>query len=208
MKKELLAPNGKPSGLYFTEIYNLVRTKEFKQWFGDWEEAYKTKDYYGVSKIIDENGEPLICVHNSPNEFFEFDEYRIGSTTDGGFYGKGFYFTPNVGQDRYGEFEYNCFLNIKNPYFKESSYRNYELKSDDLKDEGYDGVVVYPNWEKDFNFEQGVDRAEEIVAYYSEQIKLGDGTNTTFDSKSNDIRYNKGGITESGTPDYLKFLIG
>jgi hypothetical protein len=46
------------------------------------------------------------------------------------------------------------------------------------------------------------------VAYYSEQIKLGDGTNTTFDKDNNDIRYNKGGITESSTPDYLKFLIG
>ena len=70
----LLAPNGEPSGLYFTEIYNLVRTPEFKAWFGDWEEAYRTKDYEGVSKIIDENGEPLICVHNTPNEFYEFDE--------------------------------------------------------------------------------------------------------------------------------------
>jgi hypothetical protein len=197
-KGGLIAPNGNPSGLYFTEIYNLVRTPEFKEWFGDWEEAYITKDYDGVSKIIDENGEPLICVHNSPNQFFEFDENRVGSTTDAGFYGKGFYFTPNVGQSRYGEFEYNCFLNIKNPYYKESSYKNYELKSDDLKDEGYDGVIVYPNWEKDFNFENGVDGAEEIITYYPEQIKLGDGTNTTFDPYSNDIRYDNGGSLSKG----------
>jgi DNA polymerase III sliding clamp (beta) subunit (PCNA family) len=195
----LIAPNGKPSGLYFTEVYNLVRTKEFKEWFGDWEEAYKTKDYDGVSKIIDENGEPLICVHNSPNEFFEFDEYKVGSTTDAGYYGKGFYFFPNVGFDKYGEIEYNCFLNIKNPYFKQSSHRNYELKTDELKNESFDGVVVYPNFNEDFNFENGVDKAEEIVAYYSEQIKLGDGTNTTFDKYNNDIRFDDGGMfnTES-----------
>ena len=199
LKGGLIAPNGKPSGLYFTEVYNLVRTKEFKEWFGDWEEAYKTKDYDGVSKIIDENGEPLICVHNSPNEFFEFDEYKVGSTTDAGYYGKGFYFFPNVGFDKYGEIEYNCFLNIKNPYFKQSSHRNYELKSDELKNEGFDGVVVYPNFNEDFNFENGVDKAEEIVAYYSEQIKLGDGTNTTFDKYNNDIRFDDGGMfnTES-----------
>jgi DNA polymerase III sliding clamp (beta) subunit (PCNA family) len=194
---KLIAPNGQPSGLYFTEIYNLVRTPEFKEWFGDWEEAYKTKDYDGVSKIIDENGEPLICVHNSPNEFTEFDEYRIGSTTDGGFYGKGFYFTPNVGQTNYGEFEYNCFLNIKNPFIKQSSHKNYELNSDNLKAENYDGVIVIPSWLSDINIENGVDKAEEIVAYYPEQIKLGDGSNTTFDKYDSDIRFEQGGTTDA-----------
>ena len=194
-KGGLIAPNGKPSGLYFTEIYNLVRTKEFKNWFGDWEEAYKTKDYDGVSKIIDENGEPLICVHNTPNEFYEFDEYEIGKNTDAGYYGKGFYFTPNVGQSRYGEIELNCFLNIKNPYFKQSSYRTYELNSDELKNQSYDGVVVYPIWIENMSFENGVDGSEEIVAYYPQQIKLGDGRNTTFDNYNPDIRYAEGGKT-------------
>jgi hypothetical protein len=193
----LLAPNGEPSGLYFTEIYNLVRTPEFKNWFGDWEEAYRTKDYEGVSKIIDENGEPLICVHNTPNEFYEFDEYRVGENTDAGFYGKGFYFTPNVGQSRYGEIELNCFLNIKNPFFKQSTHRTYELKTDELESQGYDGVVVYPNWLEDFNFENGVDRCEEVVAYHSEQIKLGDGRNTTFDPYNADIRFENGGEIDS-----------
>ena len=201
----LIAPNGKPSGLYFSEIYNLVRTPEFKAWFGDWEEAYITKNYDGVSKIIDENGEPLICVHNSPNEFFEFDEYKIGSTTDAGYYGKGFYFFPNVGFDKYGKIEYNCFLNIKNPYFKQSSHRNYELKSEELKNEGFDGVIVYPNFYKDFNFENGVDNAEEIVAYYSEQIKLADGSNTTFDSNNPDIRFELGGIYHGSPYSFDRF---
>jgi hypothetical protein len=201
-KGGLIAPNGQPSGLYFTEIYNLVRTPEFKAWFGDWEEAYKTKDYDGVSKIIDENGEPLICVHNTNNEFYEFDEFQIGSNTDQGYYGKGFYFTPTVGQSNYGQIELNCFLNIKNPYFKQSSHRNYELNSDDLKDKGYDGVVVYPNWIENMSFENGVDKnVEEIVTYYPEQIKLGNGTNTTFDKYNPDIRFEDGGAVKSTSPD-------
>lgn len=33
---KLLAPNGKPSNLT-PEQYRLVRTKAFKDWFGDWE---------------------------------------------------------------------------------------------------------------------------------------------------------------------------
>lgn len=193
----LIAPNGERSGLYFTEIYNLVRTPEFKNWFGDWEEAYKTKDYEGVSKVIDENGEPLICVHNTPNEFTVFDRNSVGSTTDGGFYGKGFYFTPNVGQPNYGEIELNCFLNIKNPYFKQETSRSYELNTEDLESKGHDGVIVYPSWIEDFNFEQGVDKCQEVVAYYPEQIKLGDGTNTTFDTYSDDIRFKDGGSIDN-----------
>jgi DNA polymerase III sliding clamp (beta) subunit (PCNA family) len=200
-KGGLIAPNGQRSGLYFTEIYNLVRTPEFKAWFGDWEEAYKTKDYDGVSKIIDENGEPLICVHNTNNEFYEFDEFQIGSNTDQGYYGKGFYFTPTVGQSNYGHIELNCFLNIKNPYFKHSSHRNYELNSDDLKNKGYDGVVVYPNWIENMSFENGVDKSEEVVTYYPEQIKLGNATNTTFDKYNPDIRFENGGAVKSTSPD-------
>jgi hypothetical protein len=37
----LLAPNGKPSNLT-PEQYKLVRTPEFKAWFGDWENQYKS----------------------------------------------------------------------------------------------------------------------------------------------------------------------
>jgi hypothetical protein len=43
----------------------LVRTPEFKSWFGDWEQAYRTGNYDGVSKIIDENGEPMVMYHGS-----------------------------------------------------------------------------------------------------------------------------------------------
>jgi len=50
----LKAPNGKPSKLT-PEQYKLVRTPEFKAWFGDWE-----NDPANASKVVDENGEPLV----------------------------------------------------------------------------------------------------------------------------------------------------
>lgn len=53
-----LAPNGKPSNLT-PEQYKLVRTPEFKAWFGDWENNPE-----GASKVIDENG------GNVPDEFW------------------------------------------------------------------------------------------------------------------------------------------
>ena len=58
--KSNLAPNGKPSNLN-TEQYNIVRTPEFKNWFGDWQ-----TDPENASKVVDENGEPKVVYHGSP----------------------------------------------------------------------------------------------------------------------------------------------
>ena len=53
------APNGKPTNL--TEKQWLqVRTKTFKNWFGDWE-----NDSENASKVVDENGEPLVVYHGT-----------------------------------------------------------------------------------------------------------------------------------------------
>jgi len=67
MEDVLLAPNGEPSNLT-TELYYKVRSKEFKQWFGDWE-----NDPINASKILDDNGEPLLVYHGG---YFnpEYDE--------------------------------------------------------------------------------------------------------------------------------------
>ena len=105
----LLAPNGNPSNLTEKQ-YAQVRTKAFKRWFGDWE-----NDPENASKVVDENGEPLVVYHRSPNKFNIFDVNKIGTTTDTGQYGKGFYF--GVENDRAeGNNVYEVFLNIRNPY--------------------------------------------------------------------------------------------
>ena len=71
--------------------------------------------HLGVSKVVDENGEPLVVYHRSPNKFNTFDINKIGTTTDTGQYGKGFYF--GVENDRAeGNNVYEVFLNIRNPY--------------------------------------------------------------------------------------------
>lgn len=50
----LKAPNGKPTNLNESQWVQ-VRTKAFKEWFGDWE-----NDPENASKVVDENGEPHI----------------------------------------------------------------------------------------------------------------------------------------------------
>ena len=89
MKKELLAPNGKPSKLT-PEQYKLVRTPAFKKWFGDWE-----NDPENASKVVDSNGEPLVVYHGTKSwDIYEFDlskSKRISS----GLKEFGTYFTDN-----------------------------------------------------------------------------------------------------------------
>ena len=63
---KLLAPNGKPSKLT-PEQYKLVRTPAFKNWFGDWENSPET-----ASKVVDENGEPMVLYHGTYENFNVF----------------------------------------------------------------------------------------------------------------------------------------
>ena len=58
----LLAPNGKKSNLTERQ-YAQVRTKAFKDWFGDWENNPSE-----ASKVVDENGEPLVVWHSGMSE--------------------------------------------------------------------------------------------------------------------------------------------
>ena len=63
----MLAPNGKPSNLTEDQWLS-VRTKAFKEWFGDWENNPES-----ASKVVDKNGEPLVVYHGTTSEFSTFD---------------------------------------------------------------------------------------------------------------------------------------
>ena len=85
----------------------LTDTPEFKAWFGD-------------SKVVDENGEPLVVYHGTPVDVdrknFRFMEDRIGSTTDAGHVGRGFYFANTKGEaGYYGKNIVAVYLSIQNP---------------------------------------------------------------------------------------------
>ena len=121
------APNGEPSKLFSDLLshYNgnreqaikakvKVLTDEFKNWFGDW-----INNIEGSSKIVDENGEPLIVYHHSDNpqlnEFsIEFDNYF--STIKGGTK-KAIFFTgnsnPKQGTVLDRNYKYPVFLNAR-----------------------------------------------------------------------------------------------
>lgn len=76
------APNGNDTNLNERQWVQ-VRTKSFKNWFGDWE-----KNPENSSKVVDDNGEPMVVYHGTNNEFNTFE-------TGHGTKGKGFFFTNN-----------------------------------------------------------------------------------------------------------------
>ena len=89
LRMKLVAPNGKPSKLT-PEQHAQVRTPEFKAWFGDWE-----NDPENASKVVDENGEPLVMYHGSPS--LDISEFNRGAAEreSSGLKELGTYFSTN-----------------------------------------------------------------------------------------------------------------
>ena len=116
-KGQLLAPNGKVSNLTEKQ-YAQVRTKAFKEWFGDWE-----NDPDNASKVVDENGEPLVVYRGTrPNSTV----YNTGI-----FRSKILFATPKkVGASRYGD-PIALFMNARNPAIIDYKGEEYDKKIED-----------------------------------------------------------------------------
>ena len=143
------------------------------------------------SKVVDENGEPKVVLHGTPNTFTAFDKSKIGSSNDPGWLGSGFYFYGNNedyarSYSRGGNLM-DVFLNIRDPYY--ASYSEMERLAEEnnreasnefremVEDEGCDGVYY------------NADLNEEWVAYEPTQIKSATDNVGTFDGSNPDIRY-------------------
>ena len=115
----LKAPNGKPTNLNEGQWVD-VRTKSFKEWFGDWE-----NDPENASKIVDENGEPLMVFHYTWENFTIFGEGKeIGASTFYNASDANYAATAAIGDWFTSESDLSedmgkpmkVFLNIRNPY--------------------------------------------------------------------------------------------
>jgi hypothetical protein len=118
------APNGAESKLYkdLLEYYGdetlalnakaKTYLKPFLNWFGDWTNVEATD----VSKVVDENGEPLVVYHGTQGDFDVFD-YKYFGQTDPGDKGRGFYFAyESRVSEQYGPRILPVFLSIKKPF--------------------------------------------------------------------------------------------
>jgi len=171
------------------EIIDQTKTPEFKKWFGK-------------SKVV-KNGKPLIVYHGSTAGFNTFDSKKIGSHTDDGMWGKGFYFSDERTAKKYGANVVGVFLSIKNPYMitgkqtiqEVADYLEIDesiLKSDggfvrpyvpyigtftsNIKYKGHDGIIVDRG---------GV--SNEFVVFNANQIKSATENSGEFNKSSNNI---------------------
>lgn len=201
-KGKLLAPNDKPSNLP-ERLYAIVRTKEFKDWFGDWQ-----NDPEHASKVVDKNGEPLVVYHNTPFKFSVFDmdhESRILPGMSEPFGHVGTQETANTIKGN----QLALFLNARNPLYTDdfvhetASYMLSELyKQGIISRIRYSSLRGISNSElRKLMLSLGYDgtkyenKAEGGGISYSfispNQIKLADGENTTFSRTNDNIHFFK-----------------
>lgn len=167
------APNGQPTNL--TEQQWLqVRTPEFKQWFGDWENSPET-----ASKVVDENGEPQVVYHGTSSQFTRF---KLG----GGLLGRGVYLTDRYeeAQNYAGSRSQNSegtvmplFANIPEMFDSNSKTTREQIVG--AMQDGFNGIRHQFN---DMDY---------LVAFNPEQVKSAVGNTGLFSSQDIDIRFSR-----------------
>ena len=140
------------------------------------------------SKIVDENGEPMVVYHGSDAEFEVFDRTKGRSGMDI----QGMFFSPWAYESEgYGKNVRAFFLNIKNPATGSKSYEvfskykseNYAgIKArDELEHSGYDGVASGNMEDEDL----------EYIAFEPNQIKSAMDNNGAFSPDDANIYHQK-----------------
>ena len=118
------------SNIQNERLAKTIRSKAFIDWFGD-------------SKVVDENSEPLILNHATKEEFTAFDKSKIGSRWT--YYGDGFYFAlgkPNPKE--FGNVLMQVFVNVTNPYYAQLSEKGENKPNTiELQKQGYDLSLIH-----------------------------------------------------------------
>lgn len=156
-----------------------IDSKYFKKWFGD-------------SKVVDENGQPLVAYHGTEsNEAFSVFETNSPDGTPA------IYFSSNkkVANSYSGNLPiYEVYLKMENPLEVDAQGKEYndfaaEMRSniDYANRNGYDGVIV-KNIRDDWSQEKSGKVATTYVVFSPEQIKSVDNQGT-FDEGNPNIYY-------------------
>lgn len=173
---------------------SLTNTPEFKNWFKS-------------SKVVDEHGNPLVVYHTTTKDFTQFS--KAGTRHDEGFFGHGFYFTPEPGMaELYIEGQTSkrekqavrglpvgtnmmpLYLSVQNPYHMgptealemEDSFEsnNREEFTERIKERGYDGIFVH-------RYDVTDPEPDEIVVFEPTQIKSAIGNSGKFNPNDSSI---------------------
>ncbi len=169
---------------------DVTGTPAFKRWFGS-------------SKVVDDQGKPLVVYHGTTSNFSNFSSEFIGEGHGAADWGDGFYFTDTpAAANTYAEGEGGnvmpSYLKIENPATNEvmmskevqdalDDGMGFDEVSEVLAELGHDGIVIT---------HKGGER--EYIAFKPEQIKSATGNNGQFDPANTDIRYSFAGKNAEG----------
>ena len=207
----MTAPNGEKTKLN-AEQWVTVRTANFKKWFGDWE-----NDPENASKVVDENGEPMVMYHYTDENFTIFGKDKeVGKNTFGNASNAsyaatttiGHWFTSNKNQPEYMGKPMECFLNIVEPFDGYNleglaDYLNNYISDEDFNsyEEDYENVAPIIDAGNNFREEKINDGYDGVViddeefggtsyvTFNANQIKSADNNNGDFSAGNNDIRF-------------------
>lgn len=226
----MTAPNGEKTKLD-AEQWATVRTTNFKNWFGDWE-----NDPENASKVVDENGEPMVVWHGRSAEFNTFEKkegVRFIMGLEDKVKSEGFFFSPDKGLAE--EFASNssrhrggkanvvpCFLNIRRPMdlTGEDYDRIYEdvtgweymvgMDTQDnlwgiMDEEGMADKIKEKGYDGAIFVEEVDDSYEPTKISYcaldANQIKSAENNNGDFSADNNDIRFSLAGERGAAAAD-------
>lgn len=206
----------------FEDIIDLIK---------DNAETFNIKD--DVSKVVDENGEPLVVYSGKINPLID-NEFKINANAA--------YFTTDIEyantykRSSNKGIVYSCFLNIRYPldyrltnwhdsaskaYLvatgKEVNTENYELKNNIINEllkndiiKKYDGVIGNDakNYENERNGLKSISDGIEYVIFDGNQVKSANGNNGNYSNTDNNIYHSS--ITElkrtSNIPSFIDSL--
>jgi hypothetical protein len=175
------APNGKPTNL--TEKQWLqVRTKNFINWFGDW-----INDPANASKVVDENGEPLVVYHGTNDVINDFNYNGSREWNSGFFFTSDIKYAQDIANKKSGNVIMPIFLNIKNPVITNTPIVSKEVEGIYVKEgnKKSDGIIGHDLKTGEFIHSNGT----EYVVSRPNQIKSATDNVGTFSRENNDIRY-------------------
>ena len=177
----------------------------FKKWFGDWQKSPQK-----ASKVVDENGRPLIVYHGTDEEsvdgrppFSEFDTSGRHDLTKN----TGAWFTSNrKAAKTFGNYIYETYLNIRNPFIFESKNRLKDTRQMDqiVRDvkagkygDNYDGVIFRNVEDALHYFEASPDElvSDVFVIFDKTQAKSADMNNGNFDPVQGNM-FKQGSVEE------------
>lgn len=193
------APNGKKTSLSDKQWVQ-VRTKAFKNWFGDWENSPKD-----ASKVVDKNGEPLVVYHGTLSKSIErFRKDMIGSRYS--YDESGFFFTDkeSIAKDySTSEFDFAVkgdiipvFLNIRKPIMADNRWAVKNGLGNALKN--MDSIEFWDNYQS-FMLDEIEDKKTDgaiindgsskmVVVFEPNQIKSATENIGSFSSYNDAIR--------------------